>query len=133
MLQIPKLGRTLLTAFAGSIGIIGIALIMSLSTGFQKYIDKIQADTLSNYPLSIQTETSDMGSMFAAFGASIAEARESGDGTVVEQQVVAQMFAQVGTNDLASFKTHLEDRYDEIAHAINTVKRHHAGQPRYTF
>ncbi|MBQ1975004.1 MAG: ABC transporter ATP-binding protein, partial [Ruminococcus sp.] len=52
-----KKARTILVSFAGSIGIIGIALIMSLSTGFQKYIDKIQADTLSNYPLSIQTET----------------------------------------------------------------------------
>ena len=125
-----KKARTLLTAFAGSIGIIGIALIMALSTGFQKYIDKIQADTLSNYPLSIQTETSDMSSMFAAFGASLAQARESENGTVVEQQVVAQMFAQVGTNDLASFKTHLEDRYDEIAHAINTVKYSYGIQPR---
>ena len=125
-----KKARTLLTAFAGSIGIIGIALIMALSTGFQKYIDKIQADTLSNYPLSIQTETSDMSSMFAAFGASIAQARESEDGTVVEQQVIAQMFAQVGTNDLASFKSHLENHYDEIAPAINTVKYSYGIQPR---
>ena len=125
-----KKARTLLTAFAGSIGIIGIALIMALSTGFQKYIDKIQADTLSNYPLTIQTETSDMGSMFAAFGASLAQARESENGTVVEQQVVAQMFAQVGTNDLASFKSHLEDHYGEIAHAINTVKYSYNIQPR---
>ena len=125
-----KKARTLLTAFAGSIGIIGIALIMSLSTGFQKYIDKIQADTLSNYPLTIQTETSDMSSMFAAFGASIAQANESADGTVVEQQVIAQMFAQVGTNDLASFKSHLENHYDEIAPAINTVKYSYGIQPR---
>ena len=125
-----KKARTLLTAFAGSIGIIGIALIMSLSTGFQKYIDKIQADTLSNYPLTIQTETSDMSSMFAAFGASVAQARESADGTVVEQQVIAQMFAQVGTNDLASFKTHLEENYEEIAPAISTVKYSYSVQPR---
>ena len=125
-----KKARTLLTAFAGSIGIIGIALIMSLSTGFQKYIDKIQADTLSNYPLTIQTETSDMSSMFAAFGASVAQARESADGTVVEQQVIAQMFAQVGTNDLASFKNHLEGNYEEIAPAISTVKYSYGVQPR---
>ena len=51
---LTKNARTLLTAFAGSIGIIGIALILALSTGFQAYIDKIQEDTLSNYPLSIQ-------------------------------------------------------------------------------
>ena len=125
-----KLGRTLLTAFAGSIGIIGIALIMSLSTGFQKYIDKIQADTLSNYPLTIQTETSDMGSMFAAFGASIAQANEAEEGVVVEQQMIAQMFAQIGTNDLASFKEYLETHYDEIDHAVNTIRYSYGIQPR---
>ena len=125
-----KLGRTLLTAFAGSIGIIGIALIMSLSTGFQKYIDKIQADTLSNYPLTIQTETSDMSSMFSAFGASVAQANDADDGVVVEQQVIAQMFAQIGANDLASFKAHLENNYDEIDHAISTIKYSYGIQPR---
>ena len=125
-----KKARTLLTAFAGSIGIIGIALIMSLSTGFQKYIDKIQADTLSNYPLSIQTETSDMSSMFAAFGASVAQSREAPDGTVVEQQLIAQMFAQIGTNDLGSFKAHLEEHYDEIDHAVSTIKYSYGVQPR---
>ena len=125
-----KKARTLLTSFAGSIGIIGIELIMSLSTGFQKYIDKIQADTLSNYPLSIQTETSDMGSMFAAFGASIAQANEADEGVVVEQQMIAQMFAQVGSNDLESFKSHLESHYDEIGHTISAVKYSYGVQPR---
>ena len=125
-----KLGRTLLTAFAGSIGIIGIALIMSLSTGFQKYIDKIQADTLSNYPLSIQTETSDMGSMFSAFGASIAQANEADEGVVVEQQMIAQMFAQIGANDLASFKAYLEENYAEIDHVVTTIKYSYGIHPR---
>ena len=125
-----KLGRTLLTAFAGSIGIIGIALIMSLSTGFQKYIDKIQADTLSNYPLTIQTETTDMTSMMAAFGTSIQASREAEEGTLVEQQMVTQMFAQVGANDLKSFKAYLEEHYDEIDHTINTVKYHYGIKPR---
>ena len=125
-----KKARTLLTAFAGSIGIIGIALIMSLSTGFQKYIDKIQADTLSNYPLTIQTETSDMGSMFAAFGASIAQANEAEDGIMVEQQMIAQMFAQIGSNDLESFKKHLEANYGQIAHTVSTVKYSYGITPR---
>ena len=125
-----KLGRTLLTAFAGSIGIIGIALIMSLSTGFQKYIDKIQADTLSNYPLTIQTETADMTSMMAAFGTSIQASREAEEGTLVEQQMVTQMFAQVGANDLKSFKAYLEEHYDEIDHSINTIKYHYGIKPR---
>ena len=125
-----KKARTLLTSFAGSIGIIGIALIISLSTGFQKYIDKIQADTLSNYPLTIQTETSDIGSMFAAFGASIAQANEAEEGTVVEQQVVAQMFAQIGANDLLSFKRYLENHYDEVDHTISAIRYSYGIQPR---
>ena len=52
---LTKKGRTILTAFAGSIGIIGIALILALSTGFQNYIDKIQEDTMSSYPLTNQS------------------------------------------------------------------------------
>lgn len=127
---LTKKARTLLTAFAGSIGIIGIALIMSLSTGFQKYIDKIQADTLSNYPLSIQSETSDMGSAFAAFGASVQAAREAEEGTVVEQQMISQMFAQVGSNDLGSFKAYLEENYDEVAHTITTIRYDYGITPR---
>lgn len=125
-----KKARTLLTAFAGSIGIIGIALIMSLSTGFQKYIDKIQADTLSNYPLTIQSETADMTSAMAAFGASMAEAAEAEEGTLVEQQMISQMFAQIGANDLASFKAYLEEHYDEIGHTINTIKYSYGISPR---
>ena len=125
-----KLGRTLLTAFAGSIGIIGIALIMSLSTGFQKYIDKIQADTLSNYPLSIQTETTDMASMMTAFGTSIQASQEADEGTLVEQQMITQMFAQIGSNDLKSFKAYLEENYDQIAHTINTIKYSYGVKPR---
>ena len=125
-----KLGRTLLTAFAGSIGIIGIALIMSLSTGFQKYIDKIQADTLSNYPLTIQTETSDISSMMTAFGTSVQASMEAEDGVLIEQPMVTQMFAQVGANDLASFKSHLEDHYDEIGHTVSTVKYSYNIKPR---
>jgi len=127
---LTKKARTLLTAFAGSIGIIGIALIMSLSTGFQKYIDKIQADTLSNYPLSIQSETSDMGSAFAAFGASVQAAREAEEGTVVEQQMISQMFAQVGSNDLGSFKAYLEENYDEIDHTVTTIRYDYGITPR---
>ena len=125
-----KKARTLLTAFAGSIGIIGIALIMSLSTGFQKYIDKIQADTLSNYPLTIQSDTADMGSAMAAFGASIAQSQQAEEGTLVEQQMIAQMFTQIGSNDLGAFKAYLEEHYDEIGHTINTVKYSYGIKPR---
>ena len=124
-----KLARTLLTAFAGSIGIIGIALIMSLSTGFQRYIDQIQEDTLSNYPLTIQSETADMAAAMAAFGSSMAQAAEAPEGTVVEQQMISQMFAQIGSNDLGSFKTYLEENYDQVAHTINDIKYSYGIKP----
>ena len=117
-----KKGRTILTAFAGSIGIIGIALILSLSTGFQAYIDQIQEDTLSNYPLTIQSETADMTAALAAYGSAMAEAEEAGEGIVVEQPMISQMFAQIGSNDLGSFKTYLEENYDQVAHTINAVQ-----------
>lgn len=126
---LTKKARTLLTAFAGSIGIIGIALIMSLSTGFQKYIDQIQEDTLSNYPLSIQTETADMAAAMAAFGSSMAEAAQAPEETVVEQQMISQMFAQIGSNDLASFKVYLEEHYDEIDHTVNAIKYSYGIKP----
>ena len=79
-----KKARTLLTAFAGSIGIIGIALILSVSSGFQRYIDKLEEDTLSSYPLQIQSETADMTSMITAFAANAqdTEGEESGETTV---------------------------------------------------
>ena len=124
-----KLGRTLLTAFAGSIGIIGIALIMSLSTGFQFYIDQIQEDTLSNYPLTIQSETANMGAALAAFGTTAQQAAEAPDGVVVEQQMIYQMFAQVGTNDLRAFKTYLDEHYDQIDHTINAISYSYGVKP----
>ena len=124
-----KKGRTILTAFAGSIGIIGIALIMSLSTGFQNYIDKIQEDTLSNYPLSIQSETADMTAALAAFGSAMAKPENVEDGTVLEQQMMSQMFAQIGTNDLGSFKAYLEENYAEVEPHINAIKYSYGIKP----
>ena len=125
-----KLARTLLTSFAGSIGIIGIALIMSLSTGFQKYIDKIQADTLSNYPLTLQAETADMTAALAAFGSSVAQTSELPEGIVGEQQMISSMFSQIGKNDLGSFKTYLEENYDEISHAISALHYSYGVKPQ---
>lgn len=116
-----KKARTLLTAFAGSIGIIGIALILSVSTGFQNYIDKIENDTLSSYPFVIQTETADMSSMMTAFSG-YAEDRANDKGhKVTESQMMSQMFANIGNNDLASFKKYLESKDDEISYCFNDV------------
>ena len=104
-----KKARTLLTAFAGSIGIIGIALILSVSNGFQKYIDKLEEDTLSSYPLTIQSETADMTSMITAFAANAQDTEGENNGDKVhEQQIMTDMLASVGSNDLESFKKRLD-------------------------
>ena len=115
-----KKARTLLTAFAGSIGIIGIALILSVSNGFQTYIDKLEEDTLSSYPLQIQSETADMTSMITAFAANAqdTEGEESGD-RIHEQQVMTDMLASIGSNDLTSFKKYLDSHMDKIGPWFN--------------
>ena len=125
-----KKARTLLTSFAGSIGIIGIALIMSLSTGFQKYIDKIQEDTLSNYPLTIQAESADMTAYLSAYTAAATTSEDSKTaGTVLEQQMISQMFANIGSNDLGAFKAYLEENMDQVVHTINAIKYSYGVKP----
>ena len=123
-----KKGRTLLTAFAGSIGIIGIALIMSLSAGFQAYIDNVQEDTLANNPLTLQSGTADLMTMMMPSGGR-SEDTVSGS-IVVEQPNLSSVFEHIGSNDLGSFKTHLEDHYDEIGHTLNTVQYQYWVEPR---
>ncbi len=115
-----KKARTLLTAFAGSIGIIGIALILSVSNGFQKYIDKLEEDTLSSYPLTIQSETADMTSMITAFAANAqdTEGEASGD-RIHEQQIMTDLLASVGSNDLAAFKKRLDADMGKISKWFN--------------
>ena len=116
---LTKKARTLLTAFAGSIGIIGIALILALSTGFQAYIDKIQEDTLSNYPLSIQSDTADIASAFMSIGAQVMDSQNADEGVVKESQMITQVIGQMGSNDLRSFKKHLDLNYDQVKDTIN--------------
>lgn len=118
-----KKARTLLTAFAGSIGIIGIALILSVSTGFQDYIDGLEENTLSTYPLTIQNETADMTSMIAAFGTMEEkdDQNEKAQKDVIEQQLMSDLFASIGTNDLVSFKQYLDKRKTNIEGLFNSV------------
>ncbi len=124
---LTKKGRTILTSFAGSIGIIGIALILALSTGFQNYIDKIQEDTLTSYPLTITSETGDAASMLMAMA-------QSGDknepGVVYEQQVVSSMFSSVGSNDLKSFKNHIEQHQDEVDEMVSLIQYKYSVSPQ---
>lgn len=118
-----KKARTLLTAFAGSIGIIGIALILSVSSGFQAYIDKLEEDTLSSYPLTIQSETADMTSMITSFLAAEAEAEENRtEDKLREQQIMTDMLASIGSNDLAAFKKHVDSNIDTIGDWFNAYE-----------
>lgn len=105
---LSKKGRTILTDFAGSIGIIGISLILALSTGFQNYINKIQDDTMSSYPLTIQSETTNV--FTALLQAHMPnDKEEADDGLVHEQLMISSMMDSVGSNDLKSFISYLND------------------------
>ncbi len=124
---LTKKARTLLTSFAGSIGIIGIALILSLSTGFQNYIDKIQEDTLTSYPLTITSETADTTSMLLSM---VSERGEStGKDTVRERQYISNMFSKIGTNDLTSFKKYLEKNENKVDEMVNLVDYQYSVSP----
>jgi putative ABC transport system permease protein len=123
-----KLGRTLLTSFAGSIGIIGIALIIALSTGFQDYVDQVQEETLSNYPLTIQSESADMSALMVPPGGKPEEGAP--EDTVSEQEVLSKVFAHIGANDLASFKSYIEENWDEIGPAVHDIQYDYGIAPR---
>ena len=110
-----KKGRTILTAFAGAIGIIGIALILSLSTGIQNYIDQVQEDTLSSYPIQIQAETADMTALMTSMMGARAEANAvvKEENRVYANTVMNDMLnsinsAEVQTNNLKPFRAWLE-------------------------
>ena len=124
---LTKKARTILTAFAGSIGIIGIALILSLSTGFQNYIDKIQEDTLTSYPLTITSETADTTSMLLSMVSGSEE--ETEEGIVKESQVVTDMFSKIGTNDLTTFKKYLEENSTQVDEMVSLVKYGYSVSP----
>jgi len=122
-----KKGRTILAAFAGSIGIIGIALILSLSTGFQNYIDKLQEDTLSSYPLTITSETMDMSSMLMSMVSE--EEVDVPEGMVNEQQFITSMFSSISTNDLKSFKKYIEEHKNKLEKNVTSIKYSYSIDP----
>ena len=124
-----KKARTLLTAFAGSIGIIGIALIMSLSNGIQNYIDKVQEDTLSSYPITIQAEAVDMTSMMTSLMGVQAEAAEKKhdkdavySSSVLYDMINSFVTADAETNNLRAFKEWLEREDSEVAPYLSSVQ-----------
>ncbi len=124
-----KKARTILTAFAGSIGIIGIALIMSLSNGIQTYIDKVQEDTLSSYPITIQAETVDMTSMMVSMMGAQAKSEENRherdavySSSVLYDMINSFVTADMDTNNLKAFRDYLEDENSELSQYISSVQ-----------
>ena len=123
---LTKKGRTLLTAFAGSIGIIGIALILSLSNGVQQYISRIEEDTLSSYPITIEESTLDVGTIIEALsGVNSENEKESPEGTItstpVMNDVINTIASRKNSNNLEAFKEFLESgdpRVEEYSNAI---------------
>ena len=121
-----KRGRTFLTSFAGSIGIIGIALILALSTGINAYIDTVQEDTLSSYPITLQRVTQDYSAMMSAMGQVHESAeRQTEEGVIyVDDSAGSMMSAMASTriNDLASFRTYLEEHRGELEGAVSNIQ-----------
>lgn len=116
-----KKARTLLTSFAGSIGIIGISLILALSTGVNDYIENVEEETLSEYPLQIQSTGVDMTSMLSAeTGGGQGEGGEPGEINVI--QMVTDMFSTMDSNDLGALKEYLESGESGIEEYTNAVE-----------
>lgn len=124
---LTKKTRTFMTAFAGSIGIIGIALIMSLSNGVQSYITKVEEDTLSSYPLTIEEKTVDLGSLMTTF------VNKSDEGTTVHEldkvysfnimtKFMDVMMSEVASNNLTRFKEFIENPESGISDVSTAVQ-----------
>ncbi|MCF0238631.1 MAG: ABC transporter ATP-binding protein/permease [Sphaerochaetaceae bacterium] len=113
-----KKGRTFLTAFAGAIGIIGIALILSLSTGVNKYIEDIQKSTMTSYPVTIETQTFDLSSMTQSHNGSKEKEKEHELDAVYSDtrniQIASAMTSSITKNNLTEFKKYLDDESSPI-------------------
>ena len=129
-----KKGRTAMTAFAGSIGIIGIAAILALSNGVNEYIAKVEEDTLSSYPLSITKQSYDVSDMLTGgdSGDSSSDAGATGNekdadstdatGSIPQFTMLKDMFASVKSNDLKSFKAYLDSDGASISDKVNAIQ-----------
>ncbi len=127
-----KKGRTIMTAFAGSIGIIGIAAILALANGVNEYIARVEEDTLSSYPLTISKQSMDISGMLSedagsGDGGSASEAGEKSgekeaDGQIPEFMMLTDMFASVGSNDLSGLRSYLETNPDGLDEDVNAIQ-----------
>ena len=127
---LTKKARTILVSFAGSIGIIGIALILALSTGFQMYINRVQEDTLSNAPITISTESMDyMGLMMNMFMPESSDV-ERDENYVYSGDSMTGLFdsfaKSIQKNDLKSFKKYIEEHYDDVKTHVNDIQYNYA-------
>lgn len=142
---LTKKGRTLMTAFAGSIGIIGIAAILSLANGVNQYIANVEENTLSEYPLQIQDQGFDMTSMMtmgmggagaddsaAITDAQTRDASASGnsDKPVHESKMITRMFSSIGSNDLASLKEYFDNGGTDIGNYVNSIEYGYSVTPQ---
>ena len=121
-----KKGRTILTAFAGSIGIIGIALILSLSAGVDMFIERVERDTLSSYPLEIDERTIDMTDMMTGMMDISSDTREREEGKVYSgsrmTKLMSGWMSGVTENNLTSFKKYLDSRADEVNGLVSGIQ-----------
>ncbi|MCD7829226.1 MAG: FtsX-like permease family protein [Clostridiales bacterium] len=120
-----KKGRTLMTAFAGSIGIIGIALILALSSGVNDYIQGIEEDTLAEYPLQITSSAFDISSLMSTMSSSdvtgdVIEAEADAEISVTE--VISTLFSQMNSNDLASLKEYIESGESDLMDYVSSIE-----------
>ena len=145
---LTKKGRTLMTAFAGSIGIIGIAAILSLANGVNQYIANVEENTLSEYPLQIQDQGFDMTSMMtmgmggagdddsaATTDAQTSDAGAAGDSgdsgkPIHESKMITGMFSSIGSNDLASLKEYFDNGGTDINSYVNSIEYGYSVTPQ---
>jgi len=135
-----KKGRTLMTAVAGSIGIIGIAAILALANGVNNYIKTVEEETLSVYPLQIMSTGFDFTTMFMGMGsgsdsddASISstdDSQQAGDGSIGEARIISRMFASFGKNDLAALKEYLDSGESGIDQYVSSIYYKYAVTPQ---
>ena len=122
---LTKKGRTILTAFAGSIGIIGIALILSISTGINNYIESVEKDTLSSYPLSLQSQTIDMSAMMGAMAPTDEDLVYEPDkiySANVMSGMMNMMLSSATTNNLGAFKDFIESGESGLEDLVTEIR-----------
>lgn len=123
---LTKKGRTILVAFAGYIGIIGIALILAVSSGFQAYIDQVQEDTLTSYPLAIMRESADVTSVLLN---NLSDEDSIKDGKVHENQVLSSTLGSVVKNDIKDFQHFLREHWGEIKDDVRLLEDEYSVEP----